>query len=103
MNTGDRYVVNSQNTLYRLPNSSCSEGDTVVLNNAQVERVFLVNGAWQAGDLYTTSNYNSTSYVCHIWNNEASLFNINYLILPATILVIALFSIINKWFMRLRG
>ena len=103
MKDGDKYVVNSQNTLYRLTNTSCSEGDTVVLQNTPVERVFLVNGKWQVADNYTTSNYSSSSYICHIWDNNSQFFNVNYLILPAVLIMLCLFFVINKWFMRLRG
>lgn len=100
---GDRYVVNSQNTLYRIPNASCSEGDTIVLQNTVVNRVYLVNGKWQVADNYTTSNYNPSSYVCHVWDNNSQFFNVNYLILPAVLIMLCLFFVINKWFMRLRG
>ena len=103
MEDGARYVVNSQNTLYHLTNSSCDEGDTVVLQNTVVERVYLVNGKWQAADIYTTSNYNPSSYICHIWDNNSQYFNVNYLILPAVLIMLCLFFVINKWFMRLRG
>lgn len=102
MQVGDRYVVYSQNTLYRLPSASCSEGDTVVLNNSNVERVFLVNGNFIEGDTYTTSGYNSTSYVCHVWQGSEAL-NYSDLILPATLIVLCFFYIIYKWFIRLRG
>ena len=102
MNTGDKYVVNSATTLYRLPNSSCSEGDTVTLANTVVERVYLVNGDWVQGDIYTTGTYNSTSYVCHVWDGSKQL-NINYLILPSVLIVLCLFAIIYRWFIRLRG
>lgn len=103
MENNSRYVVNSQNTLYRLPNSSCSEGDTVTLNNTLVQRYYLVNGSWTSADLYTTSSYSNTSYICHVWNNEKLTYDINYLLLPATIFVCLFFAIIYRWFIRMRG
>lgn len=103
MQDGDRYVVASQNTLYRVANSSCSEGSQITLTNSTVERVYLINGTWTVADTYTTSNYGSTTYMCHVWSNATQTFNINYLVLPAVILVVAFFSLIYKWFIRLRG
>lgn len=103
MHNGDRYVIYSANTLYRLPSSTCTEGSTVNLSNTSVNRVYLVNGQWQYGDFYTTGNYNSTSYVCHVWNEVSPKYDVNFLILPATLLVMAFFYIIYKWFIRLRG
>lgn len=102
MNSGDKYVVNSSTTLYRIPNSTCSEGDTVNLQNTQVERVYLVNGSWVQGDVYVTGSYSNTSYVCHVWN-ETQQLNANYVLLPAVLIVLALFSVIFKWFDRIRG
>lgn len=103
MNNGDRYVVNSQNTLYRIPSATCVEGDTITLNNTVVHRFFLINGTWTAGDIYTTSSYGTNSYICHVWDNEKLTYDVNFLILPATILCVLLFSIIYKWFIRMRG
>lgn len=102
MNTGDKYVVYSSTTLYRLPNSSCSEGDTITLSDTVVERLYLVNGNWVQGDVFTTGSYYNTSYICHVWDNSQQL-NINYLILPSVLIMICLFGIIYRWFIRLRG
>ena len=102
MQVGDRYVVGSQNTLYRLSNSSCVEGDSITLQNAVVERYFLVNGSWQASDSYVVGAYNSSTYVCHVWD-QTKTYDVNYLILPATLFVICFFCMIYRWFIRLRG
>lgn len=103
MQDGDRYVVNSQNSLYYLPNSTCSEGDTVVLNNSSVQRVYNINGVWLKADLYTTGSYNSSSYICHVWSDTTLKYNPNYILLPAVIVVLCFFSIIWSWYSRLRG
>lgn len=101
---GARYVINSADTLYFLPNSSCSEGSSVNLNNTNVVRYRLINGHWMASDNYQTGQYSNTSYYCHVYSDDA---NINYrpdsFILPATIIVICFFSIVFHWFLRLRG
>lgn len=101
---GSRYVVYSENTLYYLPNSSCSEGASVTLNNTSVVRYRLINGTWLASDNYTTGNYNSTTYICHVYNSDSPIVhNVDSFILPATLIMICFFTIIYHWFLRLRG
>lgn len=102
MEDGQRYVVYSQNILYYLPNASCSEGSSIVLNNTPYTVVYNVNGNWLKGSSGTTSSYSSNSYICHVWNNSQS-YNQNYLVLPAVLVVLAFFSVIFHWFLRLRG
>lgn len=103
MENGDHYVITSANSLYYLPSSSCSEGSTVNIRNAQVIRVYNVDGKFIKSDFYTISNYNDANYICHIWNVGKDQLNPNYLILPAVILVVCLFHIVFSWFNRMRG
>lgn len=103
MQDGDHYVVSSQNTLYYLPSASCSEGSSITLNNTSVQRVYNINGVWQKGDLYTTGSYNGTTYICHVWNSAKMTFDPNFIVLPATIIILCFFSIIWSWYSRLRG
>lgn len=103
MQNGDHYVINSASSLYYLPNSSCSEGASITLNNTQVVRVYDINGKWTKADYFTTSNYNSNNYICHVWNVGKDNLNPNYLLLPAVIIVLCLFRIIFSWFNRMRG
>ena len=101
---GARYVVNSADTLYYLPNSSCSEGSTITLNNTQVVRYRLVNNNWLASDIYTTSNYGSTSYYCHVYSkSDEIIHNPDAFILPGVLIMLCFFSVIFHWFLRLRG
>lgn len=102
MEQGSRYVVYSQDTLYMLHNSQCNEGDSVTLNNNIVTRFRFVNGHLLGGDEYLVNNYSSTTYICHIYNDSLT-FNPNYLVLPATIIMLCFLSIIFHWFLRLRG
>ena len=102
MEDGQRYVVYSQNTLYYLPNATCSEGSSIVLNNTPYSVVYNVNGNWLKGGSGTTSSYNSNTYTCNVWNNSQS-YNQNYLVLPSVLVVLAFFSVIFHWFLRLRG
>ena len=97
MNNGDRYVVYSQDTLYRISNSSCSEGDTVNLNNTQVTRFRFINGRLIAQDVTTVGNYGTNSYICHVWNSDYTYqLDVNYVILPATLLIFGLFWFLYK-------
>ena len=103
MENGDHYVINSATTLYYLPNSSCSEGSSITLNNTQVVRVYEIAGKWRKSDFYTTGNYNNSNYICHIWNVGQDSLNPNYIVLPAVVIVLCFFSIIFSWFNRMRG
>lgn len=103
MEQGDKYVVNSQNSLYYLPHTSCSEGDSVVLNNTQVVRVYNLDGKWRKADFYTTGNYNSNTYICHVWNVGSDSLNPSSVLLPAVLICLCFFSIIFSWFNRMRG
>lgn len=103
MQNGDRYVVNSADTLYILSNSSCSEGSQITLSNAQVIRVYLVNGQWLKGSTTTLGSYNNT-YTCHVWDRLSSpSFSTVTLPLCGLLIVICLFMVIFKWFIRYRG
>lgn len=100
---GDRYVLSSADTLYKLSNSSCQEGSTVNLSGQTVVRMRFINGKWYKQDEYSLGNYSSSTYICHIYNGTYEFVNPSYFILPATIIVLALFSCIYHWFLRLRG
>lgn len=101
---GARYVVNSADTLYYLPNSSCSEGSQITIPNTQVIRYRLVNNNWLASDVYTTGVNSNTSYYCHVYSSDSVIkHNPDSFILPAVIIIVGFFSIIYHWFLRLRG
>ena len=103
MKEGDRYVVYSENTLYRLSHSSCSEGDSVNLNNTSVQTYRLINGRYLASQNTTLSSYQNSSYVCHIYHPSTDTYDINFLLLPAVAFCLCFFFMIYKWFIRLRG
>ena len=98
MEKDSRYVVYSADTLYRLSNSTCSEGDTITLSNQQVTRYRIVNSRVLASDVTTVgSGYNSTQYICHVWSSDYTyLLDVNSVILPAVLLVFGLFWFLYK-------
>ena len=69
MQDGDRYVVYSENTLYNLPNSSCSEGSQVNVRGLTVNRLRFINGDLYKSDSVTLSNYSDSYYTCHVYNH----------------------------------
>lgn len=101
MNNGDYFIIGSSDTLYKL-SSPCSVGSTVDLRNETVVRYRLINNQWFASDNYTFGNYSNYDYYCNQWNDTYKI-DFNFLILPAVIVVLAFFSIIFRWFIRLRG
>lgn len=108
MQDGICYIQYNANTIYAFPNLNCSEG-ALLPSFSSTDRwtYYLYNGKYVLSNKQSVSNstYNSYStYVSHISHNqERYAIDLNYLILPATILVLAFFSIIYKWFIRLRG
>lgn len=101
---GARYVVNSADTLYYLPSSSCSEGSTITIPNTRVIRYRLVNNQWLASDEYTTGSMTGTTYYCHVYSQKNDInHDPDTFVLPGVIIMIAFFSIIFHWFLRLRG
>lgn len=100
---GDKYVLYSSDTLYRLTNSSCSEGSSVNLQNQTVKRFRLIEGKWYAQDEYNISNYGTASYICHVYNEQTDFQRATDYLLPSVLIVLCLFSCIFHWFLRLRG
>lgn len=103
MEIGDRYVVSSSDTLYRIPNSSCSEGDSIDLSNTQVVTYRKIGNQWYASNNTTISSYYSNSYICHVYNSPFDFIDRTAYVLPAVVIVVCLFSCIYHWFLRLRG
>lgn len=100
---GDKYVLNSSDTLYRISNSSCTEGSQVNIQGQTVVRFRLIEGKWYAQDFYSIGNYSNASYICHVYNDVQDFYNPSFAVLPATIIVLCLLSCIFHWFLRLRG
>lgn len=100
---GDRYVLNSADTLYRISNTSCSEGSSVNIQGQTVKRYRLIEGIWYAQDEYNIGNYTNSTYICHVYNVQTDFQRQTEYILPATLIVLCLFSCIFHWFLRLRG
>lgn len=103
LENGSRYVISSADTLYYLPNSSCSEGSSVNLQGESVTRYRLINNNWYAQDNVTISNYNNYPFICHVYDSSKDFFNHEAGVLPAVLIVLCLFSCIFHWFLRLRG
>lgn len=102
MSDGDIYVLDSQNSFYRINDIDCSEGDSITLSNTPATKFVYLNGHLISTGSTTLSSFGSSHYICHIYN-DSILYNPNYMILPATLIMLCFFSIIFHWFLRLRG
>lgn len=102
MEHGDAYFVNDQGVISVLPSASCSEGDSITPQNVTVKQSRFINGHLISGRNYTYTSYNTDSFTCHIYDGSID-FNPESMILPATLIMLAFFSIIYHWFLRLRG
>lgn len=97
MQKNDRYVINSTDTLYYLPNSTCSEGSQVNLRNQNVIRYRLIGDRWISSDNVSVGNYNDSYYICHIWQSEDTYqLTVGSVLLPASIFCIGLFWFLYK-------
>lgn len=108
MDNGTCYIQYNSNTLYAFPNLTCHEGDLLPSYSSTIrETYYIYNGRIVLSNRQTiTSNIGGSysNYVSHIWGNKVDYsLDANYLVLPATLFVLAFFWIIYKWFIRLRG
>lgn len=108
MDNGTCYIQYNASTLYGFPNLDCTEGNLLPSYSSTVrETYYIYNGKIVLSNRQTitsTSGGSYRDYVSHIWGNKVDYsLDANYLVLPATILMVAFFGIIYKWFIRLRG
>lgn len=93
------YVVDTQNTLYSVPSASCSEGDAINVSGLDYTTIQNVNGHFISGVSGTFTD--NITMVCHDWSTFQ--YNPSFYLLPATLIMLCLFSCIYHWFLRLRG
>lgn len=107
MQDGLCYIQYNDNTLYAFPDLSCDEGVLLPSFTTTTRQVYyLFNGHYVLSRQSSVSSYDTSysSYVAHISHNMGSFaIDINSLVLPATLFVLAFFSVIFHWFNRLRG
>lgn len=108
MRDGLCYIQYNANTVYAFPNLSCTEGNLLPTYTSTIrETYYLYNGRFVLSNRQTvTNNYGNSydTYISHISSGKVDYaFDANFLILPATLLILAFFSVIYKWFIRLRG
>lgn len=108
MTDGECYIQYNATTIYGFPQLNCSEGSTLPsFNSTRRETFYIYNGQLVKSRVETLNNQfgsQYTDYVAHINHNTSNYrLDFNYLILPATLLVLCFFFCIYKWFIRLRG
>lgn len=102
---GTCFSYGSNNILYTFPSLNCTNGSYIPSFNTTERKTYNSRN----GKLYLTRietvSYNSvSSYI--VYNFDSVSYNaldINYLILPCTLIVLALFAVIYRWFFRLRA
>lgn len=91
------FVLIDDTTVYSYNLPECKVGDVLsVSDNAEHDIYKIINNKLIK---QSVSNYNYQNRSYYVYSNtDGSLgYNTNFLILPAVILVICAFSIINKW------
>lgn len=107
MSDGTCYIQYNSDTIYAFPDLSCTENSILPTFNTTTRQVYILSNGKYILTRSDNISYNSlyyTDYVSHI-SSELDRFAIdtNFLILPASLFVLAFFSIIYHWFIRLRG
>lgn len=107
MQDGLCYIQYNNDTIYGFPDLTCSDGDLLPEFTSTTRQIYrLFNGKYQLSQVSSINNYSSnySSYIAHISTGmDRYSIDINFLVLPATLFVLALFSVIYHWFIRLRG
>lgn len=107
MQDGLCYIQYNANTLYAFPDLRCTEGSLLPqYSNTTRETYYIYNGKPVLSNRSTVSwsNGQYSSYIAHISQGyERYYIDVNYLILPATLVMLCFFAVIYRWFVRLRG
>lgn len=108
MQDGLCYIQYNSNTIYAFPNLTCNEGSYLPsYTNTVRETYYIYEGRYVLSNrqnITSTSGGNYTNYISHVANNqEYYAIDINSVILPATLFVLAFMSVVYRWFIRLRG
>lgn len=105
MQTDNCYVYYDKDTLYVFPSLVCTDGGQLPGFVSTTRDTYSIS----RGRLIKTesasvnySDFDYSPYVVHVYHGE-SFLDFNYLVLPCTLLVICFFTVIYKWFIRLRG
>lgn len=101
MPSNECYIYYNEDTFYSFPQLTCTEGSPLPSYNSTLRDTYI----YRMGRFVKTRSEIITEdysgYIAHL-SSPLSL-DLNYLVLPAVILVLAFFSCIYHWFLRLRG
>lgn len=107
MEDGLCYIRYNSDTFYAFPDLSCTEGSilpTFTTTTRQVYRLFNDRLELSQVSSIDSSFNNYSSYITHISSGlDGPIISPNSLVLPAALFVLAFFSVIYHWFIRLRG
>ena len=91
------YVLIDDTTVYSYDIPNCKVGDTLSVSDNTVHDIYKIVNNKLIKQSVSNFNYANDTYYVYS-NTDGSLgFDTNFLILPAVLLVICMFSIIYKW------
>jgi hypothetical protein len=100
------YTISNATTYYAYPGLTCTEGQALpnFTNRQRDTYIKDENGYFIQSQSTTISNTIGTTYsVAHLWDESwQEKIDLNSLVLPATLIILALFSIILKMFMGVK-
>ena len=101
MPSNECYIYYNENIIYSFPQLTCTEGGSLPSYSSTIRDTYI----YRLGRFIKTRSETITddysSYVTHLTTPFS--FDLNILVLPATIIVCLFFSCIYHWFLRLRG
>lgn len=101
MPSNECYIYYNENIIYSFPQLTCTEGSSLPSYTSTIRDTYIYRMGRFVKTRSETITEDYSSYIAHL--TIPSSLDLNYLVLPAVILVIAFFSCIYHWFLRLRG
>nr|CDL66074.1 unnamed protein product [uncultured bacterium] len=91
------FVLVDDTTVFSYDIPNCKVGDTLSVSDNTEHDIYKIINNKLIKQSISNYNYQNKTYYVYSNTNGSLGFNTNFLILPAVILVICMFSIIYKW------
>ena len=106
MDFGTCYAFLSSNEVISFPSLDCSDGDVLQLDSPTLGEDYTIYG----GRLFKVrqGTFDSSDFepglVLHVWNSNDSYFlDMNFVFISSVIFIALFFTVLFRWFIRLRG
>lgn len=105
MNDGECFIYYNADTIYSFPELNCNESSTIPEFSTTIRnKYFLSSDGYvhlSTSDIIPANSL-TEDYVTHVYHGQF-LGDHSSFLLPGTLIILAFFIVIYKWFIRLRG